>query len=115
MLAIDLDGKRFVTTGNPHGLSGTETVFEYHTEDGRRITGTYGGGRVVDGHLVGRATGPDTIELLYHCATVDGELMAGWSRGRVARNDRGLVELHFDWGWLTGDRSGGTSSYVERP
>ena len=112
MLAISIDGKRFVTAGNPHGVSGADTVFEYHTH-GRRITGTYAGGRVTDGHLVGTITGPDSIELLYHCVTVDGELLAGWSRGRVSRNDRGLVELHFEWGWLTGDRSGGTSSYVE--
>ena len=112
MLAIGIDGKRFVTAGNPHGVSGADTVFEYRT-DGRRITGSYVGGRVADGHLVGTVTGPDAIELLYHCATTDGELLAGWSRGRVSRNDRGLVELHFEWGWLTGDRSGGTSRYVE--
>jgi hypothetical protein len=112
MLEIDIDGKRFVTTGNEHGASGADTVFEYAT-DGRRITGAYRGGRVADGHLVGKVTGADTIELLFHCLTTDGELLAGESRGRVSRNARGLVELRFDWAWLTGDRSGGQSSYVE--
>jgi hypothetical protein len=115
VLAVDIDGKRFVTTGNDHGVSGAETVFEYHTggPDRRRITGSYRGGRIAVGQLVGRVTGADTIELLYQCVTTDGELLAGWSSGRVSRNARGLVELHFVWGWLTGDRSGGESSYIE--
>ena len=112
MLSIPIHGKRFVTTGNEHGVSGADTVFEYAT-DGDRIRGTYRGGRIADGHLVGKVTGADSIELLFHCVTTDGELMAGASRGRVSRNARGLVELHFDWEWLTDDRSGGQSSYVE--
>lgn len=31
----------------------------------------------------GRVTSPDTIELLYHCLTTEGEILAGWSRGTV--------------------------------
>jgi hypothetical protein len=114
VLEIDIDNKRFVTTGNEHGVSGTDTVFEYQIH-GQQITGTYGGGRIAKGHLVGRVTGPNRIELLFQCVTHDGELMAGQSQGRISRNARGLVELHFDWAWLTGDRSGGQSSYVELP
>jgi hypothetical protein len=112
VLQIDINGKRFVTTGNEHGVSGAETIFEYAT-DGDRITGRYRGGRIADGHLVGKVAGADRIELLFQCLTTDGELMAGASRGRVSRNARGLVELQFEWAWLTGDRSGGHSSYVE--
>jgi len=33
------------------------------------------------GMQVGRVTGADTIELLYQCLTLEGELLAGWSRG----------------------------------
>jgi hypothetical protein len=112
VLQIDIDGKRFVTSGNEHGVSGADTK-TVSAPDGRRITGTYQGGRIARGHLVGKATGADRIELLFHCLTTDGELMAGVSRGRVSRNACGLVELHFEWAWLTGDRSGGHSSYVE--
>ncbi len=112
MLEIDINSKRFVTTGNEHGVSGAGTVFEYHVH-GQRITGTYRGGRIVEGQMVGRVTGARTIELLFQCLTDDGDLLAGQSQGRVSRNARGLVELHFDWNWLTGDRSGGQSSYIE--
>jgi hypothetical protein len=51
--------------------------------------------------------------LLFHCVTTDGGLMAGQSTGRVGRDETGRATLEFEWSWLTGDRSGGTSSYVE--
>jgi hypothetical protein len=108
-----LHDRRFVTAGNPHGVSGADTVFHYWM-DGAAITGTYRGGRIRDGHLVGRATGADTIETLYHCITTDGALLAGWSRGRVASDAAGRTTLAFDWGWLSGAEGGGESHYVEQ-
>lgn len=107
-----LHDRRFVTAGNPHGVSGADTVFHYRV-DGRAITGTYAGGRIGAGHLVGRATGGDRIELLYHCITVDGELLAGWSRGIVGTDAGGGTTLAFEWGWLHGAEGGGESRYVE--
>jgi hypothetical protein len=112
LLQRRLHDRRFATTDNPHGVSGADTVFHYRM-DGRVITGTYRGGRIRDGHLVGRPTGADTIELLYHCVTTDGELLAGWSRGRVGADAAGRTTLAFDWGWLSGAQGGGQSHYVE--
>jgi hypothetical protein len=112
MLRHSLHDKRFVTTGNEHGVSGADTVFHYWM-DGRVITGTYRGGRIREGHLVGRVIDAERIETLYHCVTTDDELLAGWSRGVVSADESGRVHLHFDWAWFTGDQSGGVSSYVE--
>jgi lactoylglutathione lyase len=112
MLHVSIHDKRFAPVANPHGVSGADTVFHYRT-DGDLITGSYGGGRIRAGQLVGRVTSPDTIELLYHCVTTDGALMAGESRGSVSRGEDGRVRLAFDWSWLTGDRGGGQSHYVE--
>ncbi|MDP1828098.1 MAG: hypothetical protein Q8L48_32785 [Archangium sp.] len=111
-LRARLHDRRFVTAGNPHGVSGVDTVFHYLV-DGPVITGTYRGGRVREGHLVGRGTGPDAIELLYHCVTTHGELLAGWSRGRVGADACGRTTLAFEWGWLSGAEGGGESRYVE--
>jgi hypothetical protein len=86
-----LNNRRFTVADNTHGLSGAGTVFHYHVE-GNDISGSYQGGRIRMGHQVGRATGPDTIELLYHCLTTDGEMLAGWSRGTVgAHAKRGRI------------------------
>ncbi|WP_249584279.1 hypothetical protein [Pseudomonas viridiflava] len=107
-----LNNRRFTVAGNTHGLSGAGTVFHYHVEDDA-IWGTYQGGRIRMGNQVGRVTGADTIELLYHCLTTDGEILAGWSRGTVGVDHAGRTTLSFVWGWLSGATGGGESSYVE--
>ena len=107
-----LHDRRFVVANNAQGLSGTGTVFHYKVEDGV-ISSTYQGGRICLGTQVGRVTGPDAIELLYQCVTLDGELLAGWSRGTVGVDYAGRTTLSFVWGWLSGATGGGESSYVE--
>ena len=92
-----LHDRRFVVANNAQGLSGTGTVFHYQVEDGV-ISSTYQGGRIRLGTQVGRVTGADTIELLYQCVTLDGELLAGWSRGTVGVDQAGHTTLSFLWG-----------------
>lgn len=107
-----LHNRRFTVANNAQGLSGTGTVFHYLVE-GDAISGTYQGGRIRLGTQVGRVTGLDTIELLYQCLTLDGQLLSGWSRGTVAVDPVGRTTLSFEWGWLSGAAGGGESSYVE--
>ena len=108
-----LHDRQFVTVDNPHGVSGADTIFHYRVE-GPLISAVYHGGRVRAGHVIARATGPDTIETLYHSLTTDGELLSGWSRGRVGTDAAGRTTLAFEWGWLSGAEGGGESHYVER-
>lgn len=107
-----LNNRRFTVAGNTQGLSGAGTVFHYLVEE-NAISGTYQGGRISMGHQVGRVTGADTIELLFHCLTTEGELLSGWSRGTVGVDQAGRTTLSFVWGWLSGTTGGGESSYVE--
>jgi len=107
-----LDNRRFTVADNVQGLSGKGTVFHYNVENDA-ISGTYQGGRIRIGQQVGRVTGPETIELFYHCLTTEGEMLAGWSRGTVGVDHAGRTTLAFVWGWLSGATGGGESSYVE--
>ena len=107
-----LHDRRFAVANNVQGLSGTGTVFHYQIEDGV-ISSTYQGGRIRVGTQVGRVTGAETIELLFQCVTLEGELLAGWSRGTVGVDRDGRTTLSFVWGWLSGATGGGESSYVE--
>ncbi|MGB3127737.1 MAG: hypothetical protein WBB95_28315 [Pseudomonas sp.] len=107
-----MNNRRFTVAGNTQGLSGAGTIFHYSVENDA-IWGTYQGGRIRMGNQVGRVTGADTIELLYHCITVEGEILAGWSRGTVGIDRAGRTTLSFVWGWLSGATGGGESSYVE--
>ena len=109
---MNLDDKKFITTGNKSGLSSDETVFHYF-QKGKVITGTYKGGAIQEGFIVGKQTSENSIELLFQCLTTEGELKAGESKGTVSENPKGKLELQFDWNWLNGDLSGGKSEYVE--
>ncbi|MGY2259461.1 hypothetical protein [Pseudomonas sp. SDO55104_S430] len=104
-----LNNRRFTVAGNPQGLSGAGTVFHYRVE-GNAISSSYEGGRIRMGHQVGRVTGPESIELLFHCLTTEGEMLAGWSRGAVGVDVEGRTTLSFVWGWLSGATGGGESS-----
>ena len=107
-----LHNRRFTVANNTHGLSGAGTVFHYLVE-GDAISSTYQGGRIRLGTQVGRVTGPDAIELLYQWLTLEGELLAGWSRGIIGVDAAGRTTLSFVWGWLSGATGGGESNYVE--
>ncbi|MNJ20880.1 hypothetical protein D3C77_152220 [compost metagenome] len=107
-----LNNRKFAVADNAQGLSDARTVFHYQVED-EAIWGTYQGGHIRTGNQVGRATGPNTIELLFQCLTTEGELLSGWSRGTLGVDHAGRTTLSFVWGWLSGATGGGESSYVE--
>jgi len=111
-LAAELNGRRFVTISNAQGLSSAATIFRYEV-DGHTITGHYAGGDVDAGRVVGRITGPSSIELLFQCVANDQRLLAGRSSGTVGRTEDGRLTLEFEWSWLAGSEGGGRSSYVE--
>lgn len=94
LVAERLHNRKFQVAGNPHGLSGAGTFFEYQV-DGAAITSTYRGGRIRTGHQVGHVTGPDTFDLLFHCITTDGEILSGRSRGKVEAGEAGRTTLSF--------------------
>lgn len=101
-----------MTASNENGLSSNETIFQYY-QRGTVITGNYAGGAIQEGFLIGKLSGEVTIELLYQCITTAGELKAGRSVGTISVTPHGKLQLDFDWNWLTGDRSGGKSVYIE--
>lgn len=109
---FNLDGCRFVTCGNDHGLAGPDTVFLYH-QQGVGLSGEYHGGEVAEGRFVGHYVDLDRLELLFECMTRAGHLCAGRSLGTVSRDYGGKLRLAFEWTWLYGADGGGISAYVE--
>ncbi|MEL7426368.1 MAG: hypothetical protein AAFN81_25460 [Bacteroidota bacterium] len=109
---MNLNDKKFWTAANAVGVSSSETLFHYH-QQGQTITGTYSGGKIQEGYLLGKQVSEDQIEMLYQCLTVEGQLLAGESKGRLSKNAEGLLEIRYAWNWLNGDQSGGHSHYIE--
>ncbi|MGY3795129.1 lipocalin/fatty-acid binding family protein [uncultured Aquimarina sp.] len=109
---MNLNNKKFITAENKNGLSSGETVFHY-SQKGTTITGTYSGGAIKEGGIIGKRIDDSKIELLYQCLTIDGELKAGESKGTISETQNGKLKLNFDWNWLNGDLSSGKSEYIE--
>lgn len=83
-----LHDRRFRVVDNAHGLSNGETVFHYRVRE-TGIAGSYQGGHIANGQVVGRALGTVCVDL------------------------QGRTTLSFIWGWLAGADGGGESHYIE--
>jgi len=99
-------------TNSASGEVGGETLFHYYQE-GDRLTGTYSGGTVVQGHLIGNVLPDGRLEFLYHHVNTSGELMAGKCNSVPSEDAHGKLVLQEEWQWLTGDRSSGQSEVEE--
>jgi hypothetical protein len=112
---MNLTGMTFQALANSsHGTLNTDTTMMFVSDDASEILGSYQGGTIKTGHVVGRWHDPSTIEMLYHCITVTGELQAGRALASFSRDSGGPMHMHVDWQWLTGDQHTGTSQWVEK-
>lgn len=99
-------------TNSASGEVGGETIFHYYQE-GDRLTGTYSGGAVVHGTLLGNVHPDGSLEFLYHHINSTGQLMAGKCSSVPCEDAVGTLVLKEEWQWLTGDRSSGQSEVEE--
>lgn len=113
MSVIPIDNKQFLLVNNDQGLSTKETIFKYFEKDGV-ITGSYKGGEIATGQVVGKRLPKNQLVLVFQCLTIEGELKSGQSEGFISTNEDGKLTLSFDWNWFNGDKSGGKSFYVEK-
>jgi len=99
-------------TNSPNGEVDRETIFHYHQEDDR-LRGTYSGGAIETGQLVGTVQEDGSLNFLYHHLTANGTLMAGECHSEPVPGEDGRLILQERWRWLTGDLSSGVSEVEE--
>ena len=110
---INYNDKTFRAVSNtPNGETSSETVFHYQQE-GRILTATYKGGKIVSGHLIGLVDERGTIDMRYHQVNDKGELMTGECQSTPELMENGKIRLHEVWEWTSGDQSKGTSVLEE--
>lgn len=109
---MNLAGTTFRAVSNSrHGSINTETEMHFTSDDGI-VIGSYGGGTVITGHVIGKHVGDSEIEMLYHSVSADGTIQAGKAHGRFALDREGRMHMYLDWQWLTGDGSRGQSDWL---
>jgi hypothetical protein len=109
---MQLAGKTFrAITNTASGTINTETTLTFVSEDGP-LLGVYSGGTIVHGNVIACRNGESSIEMLYQCLTVAGELQAGCALGKFEWGADQQLHMYLDWHWLTGDQSKGQSEWV---
>ena len=113
MKNINFHGKTFALLANSeNGEVSTETLFLYK-QDGELVTADYSGGTIRHGKLIAKQNENGDLEMVYNCLINDGELKSGKAHAKVSINSNEKVQLDLDWEWLDGDRTTGTSTYIE--
>ncbi len=111
-LRICLDGKKMKPNLNTQGGQVSEdTTFEY-LQDGDYVWGTYYGGEVKRGVLVGKMTASRDINFFYMQLDADGGFHQGTSRSNTEYLNDGRLVLYEDWVW-TGDKKGEGNAVIE--
>lgn len=109
---MKLTGLAFRAVGNSkNGSMNTETVMRF-TLDEDVIVGSYSGGTIVIGHVLGRRLAESELEMLYQGATNTGQVQAGKAHAHFRPNSDGQMSMYLEWQWLTGDLSTGQSEWV---
>ncbi|MCW2605311.1 MAG: family N-acetyltransferase [Frankiales bacterium] len=105
-----LDGRRFTAVSGGVDV-GADTVFAFR-EDRLTdvVTGTYSGGSVLAGSLVGTRDG-SRVEFRYSHVTAAGSVESGVSRDRLSVLPDGRLRLDETWEWTS--RSGSGTSVLE--
>lgn len=106
-------GERLFRTVSTHGGGdvGSNTVFRYEQRDAI-LMGTYSGGKVDYGSLVGKVHKDGTLTFLYHHITKSGALRSGKCESRPEILPCGKIRLHETWEWTSGIGVGGNGTSV---
>lgn len=88
------------------------TIFSYK-QQGNVVTACYGGGSILNGHLIATVGANGVLNMRYHHVNTSGELMTGVCVSTPEVLPTGKVRLHEKWQWTSGDQSKGESVIEE--
>lgn len=102
---MSLDGRTFAGVANDEaGEVSAQTTFHFEETDDR-LYGTYAGGPILDGHLLGTRE-KDRWEIRYVQINEDGETSTGHSIGEIHRLDDGRLRIEDQWHWESKEGTG---------
>lgn len=110
---IDYNNKTFKSLSNStNGEVSEETVFKYKQE-GNVLSGSYSGGGIQKGNLIGTVDEHGVIKMKYCHINSKGEIKSGKCTSKPSPSTSGKIRLHEQWQWTSGDFSKGESIIEE--
>lgn len=112
-MEINYNNRKFKPISNAsNGEVTSEMVFHYKQIDDV-ISCSYSGDNILSGNLLGTVSANGEIKMSYHQINKKGELMTGICHSKPEILESGLIRLHEDWQWTSGDKSKGKSVLQE--
>lgn len=110
---INYHHKKFVSLENTsNGEVSAKTLFHYRQE-GHIVTGTYSGGQIIQGMLIGIVMEDGSLEFRYNHVNKQNELRGGFCRSSPEILPDGRIRLHENWEWMDAERTAGSSIIEE--
>ncbi|AQY52082.1 n-acetylglutamate synthase [Listeria weihenstephanensis] len=110
---VDYQGKKFVVVENSeNGEVSTETVFHYF-QDGDVISGTYEGGEIERGTLIGVVNRDGSLDFRYNHVSIHKKIRSGTCHSTPENLPNGKLRMHEKWQWNGLERDSGTSIVEE--
>lgn len=110
---MNLTGKTFRALGNPNaGGARTATAMTFLSEAAGKVTGVCSGHAIWTGQIIARRTGKATLEMLYQCITVAGDLQAGLGYASFRDGPDMRPRMHLEWQWRVGTLGQGATVWV---
>lgn len=110
---IDYDGKIFHSIANSEsGEVNYETIFRYFQTE-RMLHGSYEGGAIIKGFLVGVVNDKGIIDMRYQHVNDSYRMMTGTCISRPEILEDGRIRLHEEWKWTCPPFTNGNSIIEE--
>ncbi|WP_436718112.1 n-acetylglutamate synthase [Rossellomorea marisflavi] len=108
-MLINYHNRIFTAVENSeNGEVSTRTIFKYRQE-GDLLTGSYEGGDIQKGFLIGLVGDDGCLDFRYNHVNVNGAIRGGICRSTPVVLEDGRLELKEEWEWLDEARSKGHS------
>lgn len=95
-----------------NALTSAATLFHYQ-QQGNILSGTYSGGAIKAGQLLGVVNTDGTLYFFYHQLDEALQLHSGYCKSVPEILPDGRLRLHEEWQWTSGDKSSGNSVVEE--
>ncbi len=110
---IDYNNKVFKALVNDHTGHVTSNTTFYYYQKGTVLWGTYEGGAIAKGTIVGKVLADGKLQYHYQHITNEGKMYTGYCESTPEAKYNGRIRLFEKWHWTSGAEGSGTSIVEE--
>lgn len=110
---INLNQKIFKALNNSENGEVSSEVTFYYFQKENIVWGTYEGGQIIKGNLVGLLD-KEKLTMTYQHLNQQNEFLSGKCETKISTNKEGKILLNERWQWTCKDFSKGTSLLIEQ-